>query len=136
MLDATLATRIEVAAHIVDDLNAAWWQIDQAVAGAAKRGRTNSALSAMEGSPKARAGLGERAKAASALAGLKPERASVAAKGRQAETEAAPIHYAAELFGIRADSEKATRLLILMMVLTLCDPLAIALCAATSAKNN
>ena len=50
------------------------------------------------------------------------------------ETEAAPIRYVAELLGTNADSEKAIRWLIALMVLT-CDPLAIALTAATSARR-
>jgi hypothetical protein len=58
----------------------------------------------------------------------------VGAKGRQAEVEAASIRYVAELLGIYTDSERAIRCLIALMVLC-CDPLAIALCAATSASN-
>jgi hypothetical protein len=54
------------------------------------------------------------------------------AKGRQIETEDAPIRYVAELLGADADSERAIRWLILIMVLC-CDPLAIALTAAASA---
>jgi hypothetical protein len=45
-----LVARIEVAAHMVDGLDRRLGQIGQAVEGAAKRGRTNTALSAMEGS--------------------------------------------------------------------------------------
>jgi hypothetical protein len=63
------------------------------------------------------------------LAALKTERASVAAKGRQMDTEAAPIRYAAD-----TDSERAIRWLIGLMVLC-CDPLAIALTAAASARR-
>jgi hypothetical protein len=59
---------------------------------------------------------------------------TVAAKGRQIETEAAPIRYVAELIGADADSERAIRWLILMMV-RCCDPLAIALTAAASARR-
>ncbi len=97
--------QIEVAAHMVDDLDRRLGQIDQAVEESAKRGRTNIALSALEGSA---ALAGERAKPASALA-----RASVAAKEGQADTEAPPIRYAAKLFGIGGDGEKSIRLLIL-----------------------
>jgi hypothetical protein len=59
----------------------------------------------------------------------------VAAKGRQAETEAAPIRHVADLIGADTDSERAIRWLILMMTLT-CDPLAIALTAAASARRS
>jgi hypothetical protein len=97
---------------------------DTAVEEATKRGRTNTALSAMEGQRRARAGLAsERNEAAATLAALKAERAAVAAKGRQIETEAAPIRYVAELIGADTDSERAIRWLIALMVLC-CDQLA------------
>ena len=69
-----------------------------------------------------------------ALADLKAERAGIGAKGKQIETEAAPIRYVAELIGADTDSEKAIRWLIALMMLT-CDPLAIALTAAASARR-
>jgi hypothetical protein len=49
----------------------------------------------------------------------------------QAETEAAPIRHVAELIGADTDSERAIPWLIALMVVC-CDPLAIALTAATS----
>jgi hypothetical protein len=57
----------------------------------------------------------------------------VTARGRQVETQAAPIRYVAAIFGV-ADQETAIRWLIALMVLT-CDPLAIALTAATSVRR-
>ncbi len=48
------------------------------------------------------------------------------------ETEAAPIRYVAEFIGADANSERAIRWLIALMVLC-CDPLAVALTAAASA---
>jgi hypothetical protein len=66
------------------------------------------------------------------VAALQTER-YVAAKGRQIETEAAPIRYVAELVGAETDSERAIRWLVALMVLR-CDPLAIALTAAASAR--
>jgi hypothetical protein len=68
-------------------------------------------------------------------AALKAQRATVAARGRQIETEAAPIRYVAELVGADADSDRASRWLIALMVLC-CDPLAIALTAAASARRS
>jgi hypothetical protein len=56
-------------------------------------------------------------------------------KARRIDTEAAPIRYVAELVGADTDSERAIRWLIALMVLT-CDPLAIALTAATSARRS
>jgi hypothetical protein len=89
----------------------------------------------VDGQRKTRAGLaGEREKAAGTLAALKAERASVTAQGRRIETEAVPIVYVAELLGVGGDSERAIRWLIALMVLC-CDPLAIALTAAASARR-
>jgi hypothetical protein len=131
--DATLAARIDVQAHTVADLDRRLNQVDTAIEEAAKRGRTTTALAAMEGQRKARAGLvDERKREAGTLAALQAERAGVAAKGRQIEAEAAPIRYVAELIGADTDSERAIRWLIALMVLC-CDPLAIALTAAASA---
>ena len=105
------------------------------IAEATKRGRTTSAFNIIEGQRKARGKLvGERQREAGSLAALKTERASVAAKGRQIETEATPIRYVAELLNIDTDSEKAIRWLIALMVLC-CDPLAVALTAAASARR-
>jgi hypothetical protein len=78
--------------------------------------------------------VNERKKEAAALASLQAERAGVAAKGKQIETEAAPIRYVAELLGTDADSERAIRWLIALIVLC-CDPLAIALTAAASSRR-
>jgi hypothetical protein len=76
----------------------------------------------------------QRQREGKALADLKAERVALGAKGRQIETEDAPIRYVAELLNADADSERAIRWLILMMVLC-CDPLAIALMAAASARR-
>jgi len=134
--DAELAGRIEVASHVVADLDARVSQIDAAIAEATRRGRTNAALAAMEGQHRTRAGLvDERNREAGTLAALKAERASVAAKGRQAEVEAAPIRYVTELLGGGEDSERAIRWLIALMVVC-CDPLAIALTAAVAGRNS
>jgi hypothetical protein len=95
-----------------------------------------TALSAIEGQRRTRAALaGERNEAAGTLAALKAERATVAVQSRRIETEAAPIKYVAELIGADTDSERAIRWLIALMVLT-CDPLAIALTAAASARRS
>jgi hypothetical protein len=59
---------------------------------------------------------------------------SLAAQGRRIESEAAPIRYVADLLGVDTDSERSIRWLIALMVLC-CDPLAIALTAAASARR-
>jgi hypothetical protein len=131
--DAALAAKSESQIHIVADLDRRIGQIDQTIEEAAKRGKTATALSVIDGQRKARAALvDQRRQEAEVLADLKAERAAIGAKGRQAEAEAAPIRYVAELVGSDDDSEQAIRWLILLMVLC-CDPLAIALTAAASA---
>jgi hypothetical protein len=98
--DAALAARIEVADRNVAGLDRRLGQIDTAIEEAAKRGKTNTALSAMEGQRRTRAGLAsERNEAAGTLATIKAGRASLAAQVRRIETEAAPIRYVAELVG-------------------------------------
>lgn len=135
MADAALVAKLEVAAGRLADLDRRLGQIDSAIEEATKRGRTTTALAAMEGQRQTRASLaGEREKAAGTLAALKAERAGVASKAKQEETEAAPIRYVAELAGAATDPEQAIRLLILLMVLC-CDPLAIALTAVASAHR-
>jgi hypothetical protein len=57
--DATLAARIDVQAHKVADLDRRLDQIDVAIEEATKRGRTNAALSAMEGQRRARGALAD-----------------------------------------------------------------------------
>ncbi len=54
---AALAARIEVADRNVAGLDRRLGQIDSAIEEAAKRGRTNAALSAMETQRRVRAGL-------------------------------------------------------------------------------
>jgi hypothetical protein len=82
--DASLAARIDVAAHNVADLDRRLGQIDSAVEEATRRGRTNAALATVEAQRKARAGLvEERKREAGVLATLQAERAGVAARGRQ-----------------------------------------------------
>jgi uncharacterized coiled-coil protein SlyX len=131
---ADLEAKISVQAHTVADLDRRLAQIDTAVEKATERGRTTAAMKLADDQRKARAGLvEERRREAGTLAALQAERASVAAKGRQLETEAAPIRYVAELIGADTDSERAIRWLIALMVMC-CDPLAIALTAAASAR--
>jgi hypothetical protein len=110
--DASLAARVDVQAHVVADLDRRLEQIDSAVEEATRRGRTNAALSAMEGQRRTRAGLVEERKREAGFVALRAERATVAAKGRQIETEAAPIRYVAELVSAGQDDERVIRWLI------------------------
>jgi ribosomal protein L37E len=128
MQDATLAPRIEVQAHAVADLDRR--QIDSIIEEAAKRGRTNGVLPAIDGELKARQVLaGERRREASTLTDLKAERATLGANGRQIEAEAVPTRGVAKGIGGDTDSEGAIRWLLALMLLC-CDPPAIAPTAA------
>lgn len=129
----SIDARIEFAAGRVTDLDKQIAQIDATVAAATAKGKATTGLTAMEGQRKAHTALaGERERAAGV--GRPESRARWrAAKGHQAETEAAPIVYVAEMLGVGSDSERAIRWLIALMVLC-CDPLAIALTAAASAR--
>jgi hypothetical protein len=110
--------------------------IDGIVTGAAQRGRANTAAGILVNQRKARAALVvERQQAAQALADLKVERGGVQARVAIFESEAMPLRDAAELLGMGGDDERAIRLLIALMVLC-CDPLAIALTAAVSARRS
>jgi hypothetical protein len=131
-----LDSRIEVAAAKLADVDRRILSIDAIVAGAAQRGRAKTAASIMADQRKARASLvAERERAAQALADLKVERGEVQARATIAESEAMPLRYAAELIGMGGDDERAIRWLIALMVLC-CDPLAIALTAAASARRS
>ena len=141
--DAALAAKIDVATNKITDLKGQIGQIDATVAQATDakikarddKDRTKAADAIIRQAKTDREALsGRRQKADDALADLKAERAALGAKGKQIETEAAPIRYVAELIGTDTDSERAIRWLILMMVLC-CDPLAIALTAAASARR-
>jgi hypothetical protein len=123
---------LESQNHIVADLDRRLGQIDSAIEEATRHGKTKTAMATMEGQRKARGALvEERNREAGTLAALKTERALATARSRQIETETAPIRYVAELIGADADSERAIRWLIALMVLC-CDPLAIALTAASA----
>jgi hypothetical protein len=130
---ATIAARIEAQTHALADVDTRLSQIDGAIAEMTKRGRTNGALDAITSQRKSRAELvAQRQREAEMLTGLKTEQAAAAAKAHQVEVEAAPIRYVAQLLG--GTTEQAIRWLILAMVLC-CDPLAIALTAAASARR-
>jgi hypothetical protein len=131
-----LDARIEVAAVKVADVDRRISAIDSIVAGAAQRGRANTAASIMADQRKARAALvAERQQAAQALTDLKVERGSVQARATIAESEAMPLRYAAEVLGMGGDDERVIRWLIALIVLC-CDPLAFALTAAASARRS
>ena len=74
----------------------------------------------------------KRKRAKKQLVTLKADQAQVQADSRRVEADIGPLRYAATLIGL--DSEQALRLLILLMVLC-CDPMAIVLVIAASARR-
>jgi hypothetical protein len=96
-----------------------------------RRSETSTALSAIEGQrkslPEPRAGAKPRSRHSQNAPRWLPA-------GRQIGTEAAPIRYVAEVIGIDTDPGRAIRWLIALMVFC-CDPLAICLTAAASARR-
>jgi hypothetical protein len=69
------------------------------------------------------------------LADPKVEKAAVEGERRKVEADLGPVRYLAMLIGADADAERTIRWLIALMVLC-CDPLAIALTAAASARRS
>jgi hypothetical protein len=135
MMQATeFDSRIEVAAAKLADVDRRIAAIDSIIAGAAQRGRANTAAAIMADQHKAPASLVvERQAAAEALAAQRVERGGVEARAAIAESAAAPIMYAAEVLGIGADPERAIRWLIALLVCCL-DPMALTLTAAVNVR--
>ena len=76
------------------DLDRRIASMDDIIAGAAQRGRANTALAAMADQKKARAALvNERERESQALADLRVERGGVEARTRIDDSKAAPIMY-------------------------------------------
>jgi hypothetical protein len=120
---ATLASRLEVQAHVVADLDRSLGQIGSTVEDAGKRAPTDAVLSAIDGQRNARQVLPRGSRDVLTLADLQAERATL--------VEAAPIGHVAEPAGADTDGEWAIRWLLALMVLS---P-AIALTATESARN-
>src|SRR5258708_37024132 len=109
-------------------------QVDPAIEEAAKRGKTNSALSAIEAQRKAvpASWMSETAKPAL----WPPSRPSARRwPPKAAGSRPRPIRYVAEVFGADADRRRATRWLIGLPFLT-CDPLAIALTSSAHSRSS
>jgi hypothetical protein len=130
----------EVVQARLDDLNKRISIIDGAAEGAAKRGRSKSAINAIESQKKARAQLAaERDRVQQELAGLKAGRSGMTARHEVDEAAAVPVRYAAALFedmGLikpGTDPEKLIRWLSFMILL--CgDPLALAVMVMVNSR--
>jgi hypothetical protein len=97
--DGDAAARVEVAQAKLNDLDKRLSLIDGAAEGAARRGRANSALNAIQDQKKPRAAIeAERERAVKELADLRAGRAGLAAQRQVDEAAALPVRYAAALF--------------------------------------
>jgi hypothetical protein len=129
-----MAAKIDAQATTIADLSARINQIDHAVDQATNRGRVKGAMELANDQKRARQELVvQRTHELEVLALLKTGKATVEAKAHQIDAENAPIRYVAAIFGV-TDPEEAIRWLIALMVFC-CDPLAIALTAAASARR-
>jgi hypothetical protein len=138
--DAGEGAKLEVASAKLADIDRRIALIDGAAEGAAKRGRSKSALSAIEAQKRQRAALvSERERVAREVADLKAGRSGLAARHEADEAAATPVRYAAALFedfGLLkpgTDPEKLIRWLSFMILLS-GDPLALALMVAINSR--
>jgi hypothetical protein len=133
--DATVQAKIEMHGATLAGLDRQIAQLDAAIASATAKGKAKTGLAAVEGQRHAQTDLVEKRKAEAAIvAGLKGDHAQAVATGRRIENEAAPIKAFADMIGLPSDDERAVRWFIAFIVLC-CDPLAIALTAATSGRR-
>jgi hypothetical protein len=129
----SIDAKIEQQRHVVADLDRRIGQIDSAIEAASTRGRTVTALNAIQDQRRARQAIvDERKKEAGTLTALQAEHASVVARGRQIEGENAPIKFIAQT--LDTDTEHAVRLLIALVVLCT-DLLSLSIAAAVSARR-
>jgi hypothetical protein len=138
--DADQGAKLEVASGKLADIDRRIGLIDGAAEGAAKRGRSKSALSAIDAQKRQRAALvAERHGAAQEVASLKAGRSGMAARHQEDEAAATPVRYAAALFedfGLiqpGTDPERLMRWLSFMLLLA-GDPLALALMVAINSR--
>jgi hypothetical protein len=138
--DADQGAKLEVASSRLSDIDRRINLIDGASEGAAKRGRSNSALRAIEQQKRQRAALvSERNGAAQEVANFKAGRTGMSARHQEDEAAATPVRYAAALFedfGLvkpGTDPEKLMRWLSFLLLLS-GDPLALALMVAINSR--
>jgi hypothetical protein len=130
--DADTGAKLEVAQGRLNDLNRQISLIDDTVDGAARRGKSQSALRANDAQRRQRAVLAaERERTSQEVAALKAGRSGMAAHHQVDEAAALPVRYSAALFedfGLLkpgTDPEKLWRWIAFMVLLT-ADPLALA----------
>lgn len=123
--DTETAILIRTQQGVLADVDRRLGQIDAAIEEATKRGKTNTALAAIESQRRTRAGLqDERKREAAALASLETQRAQVTVQARQADVDMAPTRRALQMLGLTADDITVDRWQFLVILLLL-DPLAI-----------
>jgi hypothetical protein len=138
--DASQGAKLEVASARLADIDRRISLIDDAAEGAAKRGKSKSALGAIEAQKKQRASLvAERQGPAQEVANLKAGRSGLAARHQEDEAAATPVRHAAALFedfGFiqpGTDPEKLMRWLSFLILLS-GDPLALTLMVTINSR--
>jgi hypothetical protein len=133
LADRTAETeaRLVIQGQTVADLDRRIAQIDAAVEESTRLGRPVGAMTIADQKRRDRAEIAaERQREGQALAGVRVEKAKIEAQRRRAEADVGPVRYLAELIGTPAtDLERPVRLLILALVAVL-DPMAVALLLA------
>ena len=128
-----LQARLDAQAQTVAALDGRLGEIDAAISRLTTSGRATAALKAVAAQRKVREALSsDRASAVAVLTDLRAQRAGLDAERQRAEAARGPIVYMAAMLGI--STELAIRWLILLIVLA-CDPTAIALTVAASARR-
>jgi hypothetical protein len=128
---ADVGARLDVQQHVVQGLDQQIAQIDAAIEGATKRGRSTGAMHIAEQQRRARADLvASRQREARTLIDLLVEKSKVDAEYKRISADIGPLRYLAQLVaGPDADLENAVRLLTMAVVLVL-DPMAVLLLLA------
>jgi hypothetical protein len=121
MQNTVLVGRIEVADHAVADLDRCLWPDRHAIEEATERGRTSTALSAMEGAGPAQS-LWVSETGRPPLGSSESRTRLPGRQGRRIETEAAPVRYVAELPGTDTGNERTIRCLFALGVLITTAP--------------
>jgi hypothetical protein len=131
---ADIDARLSIQSQTVADLDRRIAQIDAAIEESTRRGRPAGAMTIADQKRRERADIvAERQRKAPALGSLQIEKARIDAQRRRAEADVGPLRYLAELIGTPAtDLERPVRLLTLALV-TVLDPMAVALLLAAGA---
>jgi hypothetical protein len=131
---APIEQQLEIASAAARDVDVRISQVDDAVTGSIKRGRTAAAMALVADQAKRRAELeAQRQLAAGKVADLKVELSAIDRQRASVASESGPANYIAKLFG-SDDTENVVRLITALLVIVL-DPLAVLLAIAAATRR-